>query len=565
VLIMSGSTAQEYQFKPHERPTLPGGPFNPEHPSHRRMGYLAISCFIGVTGGLGNALITTNLGFVQGSLDLSAVEAAWLPVVFVMTNVCANLVLIKWRQEYGLQGFVRWMLSAYALATIAHLFIHSFASAVAVRAASGIAVAGLTTLAVLYATQALQGPKALTGIMLGISFPQLAIPVARVISPSLLDWGDWRMAYFFEAGLALATLAVAFALPLPPSERSKTFEKKDILTIALLFPGVAMLCAALGLGRVVWWTEAPWIGWALVSFVVLVSTALVLEHSRANPLLRTRWLGKREILRIAGIAIFVRILVSEQTYGAVGLMSVLGMGIDQFRTLYAIVLLASIAGIGAALMFFKPTDVGRPIRIACIAIAIGAFMDAGATSLTRPQNIYLSQALIGFGALLFIGPAMAIGISRVLLAGTQNFLTWIVLFSATQNLGGLIGTAVFGTFQTAREKYHSHDLVEQIILTHPLAAQRLAGGAGTLSGVIGDPALRNAQGAALLNVLISREANVLAFNDVFLLIGVLALLVLLWGFLIQFRYWRLGLKSPVVELAERLAAAAAARSAKPGA
>jgi hypothetical protein len=102
-------------------------------------------------------------------------------------------------------------------------------------------------------------------------------------------------------------------------------------------------------------------------------------------------------------------------------------------------------------------------------------------------------------------------------------------------------------------------------LTHPLAAQRLAGGAGTLSGVIGDPALRNAQGAALLNVLISREANVLAFNDVFLLIGVLALLVLLWGFLIQFRYWRLGLKSPVVELAERLAAAAAARSAKPGA
>jgi hypothetical protein len=95
-------------------------------------------------------------------------------------------------------------------------------------------------------------------------------------------------------------------------------------------------------------------------------------------------------------------------------------------------------------------------------------------------------------------------------------------------------------------------------LTHPLAAQRLASGTGTLSGLIGDTALRNAEGATLLNIQVSREANVLAFNDVFLLIGVLALLVLLWGFSIQFRNWRLGLKSPVVELAERLAAASAA-------
>jgi hypothetical protein len=512
---------------------------------------------------LGNALITTNLGFVQGSLGLSTVEAAWLPVVFVMTNVCANLVLIKWRQEFGLLGFTRWMLSAYALATIAHLFIHSFATALLVRAASGVAVAGLTTLTVLYAIQAVQGPKALAGIMLGISFPQLAIPLARVISPSLLDWGDWRMAYFLETGLSILALAAVIILPMPPSERSKAFEKMDFLTIFLLFPGVALLCAALGFGRLLWWTDQPWIGWALAGFVVLVGAGLTLEHGRSNPLLRTRWVAKREILRIAAIAISVRILTSEQTFGAIGLMSVLGMGIDQFRTLYAIVLLASIAGIVAALVLFKPTDVGRPIRYACIAIAIGAFLDAGATNLTRPQNIYFSQALIGFGALLFIGPAMAIGISRVLVSGTQNFLSWIVLFSATQNLGGLIGPAVFGTFQTMREKFHSHDLVEQIVLTHPLAAQRLAGGTGALSGTIGDPALRSAEGAVLLSVQISREANVLAFNDVFLLIGLLALLVLIWGFSIQFRNWRLGLKSPVVELAERLAAASASASRPP--
>ena len=47
----------DYVFKPHERPTLPGSPANPDHPSRRRIGYFAIGCLIGVTGGLGNALV----------------------------------------------------------------------------------------------------------------------------------------------------------------------------------------------------------------------------------------------------------------------------------------------------------------------------------------------------------------------------------------------------------------------------------------------------------------------------------------------------------------------------
>ena len=46
-----------YIFKPHERPTLPGSPANPDHPSRRRLAYLAIGVLVGITGGLGNALV----------------------------------------------------------------------------------------------------------------------------------------------------------------------------------------------------------------------------------------------------------------------------------------------------------------------------------------------------------------------------------------------------------------------------------------------------------------------------------------------------------------------------
>lgn len=559
---MSASTVEPYQFKPHERPTFPGSSYNPDHPTSRRVAYLLIGIFVGLTGGLGNALITTNLAYIQGSLGLYSDEAAWLPAVYVMTNVCANLVLVKYRQEFGLQPFVRCVLVAYAAATLAHLFVHEFWTAVLIRAVSGIAAGGLTTLCILYALQAMPAPKRLMGILLGVSVPQLAIPLARVVAPSLLEWGDWRMAYFFELGLALVALAMVLALPVPPSERSKAFERTDFLTMALIFPGVALLCAVLALGRIVWWTDAPWVALALIGAILLITAAVLVEHYRINPLVQIRWIGRREMVRIALIAISVRILLSEQTFGSIGLLSALGMGTDQFRTLYAVILLASIAGIAAAVLTFDPKNVGRPIRIACIAIAVGAFMDAGATNLTRPANLYLSQALIGFGALLFIGPAMVIGISRVLLAGPQYFITWIVVFNATQNLGGQIGSAFFGTFQAIREKFHSHSLVQEILLTDPVVAQRLSAGARTIGNVIADPALRTAEAAALLSQQVTREAHILAYNDVFLLIGILACLALVWGLMIQFRMWRLGEKSPVVQLGERMAAMAAAQQSQ---
>jgi hypothetical protein len=439
-----------------------------------------------------------------------------------------------------------------------HLLVHGFWSAMLVRAMSGLAAAGLSTLGVLTWFQALPPPKRIHGIMIGVSIPQLATPLARVIAPSLLETGDWRMAYVFELGLALLTLAAVLALPLPPSERGKVFERTDFVTIALMVPGVALLCSVLSLGRTEWWLEAPWLGWALIGSIVLVAAAVVIEHLRARPLLMTRFLGQRAILRIAAVAFCVRLIIAEQTYASVGLLSALGYGTEQFRTLYIIVTVASIAGLLAAILGTRPATPARPIQVACLLIAIAAFLDSRATSLTGPANLYFSQALVGFAALLFIGPAMVIGLSRALLQGPQNFISWLVVFLATQNIGGLLGSALFGTLQIAREKFHSHSLVEHVLLDNPIDAARLTASAQQISGVVMDPALRAAQGAALLSRQVTREANVLAYNDVFMVIGLSALLLLLWGIVIELRMRRQGETSPIVRFAQAAMAQMAA-------
>ena len=552
----------DYVFKPHERPTLPGSPANPDHPASRRLLYFLIGCLIGITGGLGNALVTVNLNFAQGTLDLYTNESAWLTGAYFMTNVTANLLLVKYRQQFGLQPFIRYSLVVYAATTLMHLFVHDFWTSVAVRAMSGIAASGLTTLTILYFFQSLPAAKRLAGVMIGICIPQLATPFARILSPHLLEWGDWHNLYWLELGLALATLAAVMSLPLPPSEREKAFEPADFLTFGLLAPGLWLLIAVLSEGRIEWWTDQPWIGWALAASIALIAGAVIVEHQRANPLINTRWLGSREIVRLMVVAASVRILLSEQAFGSVGLLNVLGLINDQMVTLNWIIVLASIAGLVTAVLTFRPSDVGLPISIAVILIVIGAFMDADANNLTRPSSFYVSQALIGFASLLFLAQAMVIGIARTLLAGGRNFVSFVVLFGLSQSVGGLLGGTLLGTFQVMREKFHSHELVQRIVATDPLVAARLRASGGAIAGVVGDPTLRSAQGAALLSQQVSREANILAFNDVFLLVGVLAILMALWGFVIRWSIWRRGEASPVVLLQQQMQAQAQAQAQK---
>jgi MFS family permease len=511
-----------------------------------------------LTGGLGNALVTTNLPYFQGTLGLTAEEVALSPAIYATTYICANLVLVKFRQQFGLLLFLRVVLVAYVLATAMHLFVHGFWSALLVRGLSGIAAAGLTTLGVLLFFQSLPAPQRVIGVLIGASIPQLATPLARVIAPALLEWGNWRMAYMFELGLAMLTLAAIIVLPLPPSERSKVFSRSDLVTVALMVPGVGLLCTVLALGRLEWWTDSTWIAWASIASIVLLTATLLFEHHRPNQLIATRFLARKDILRIATVAFCMRLIIGEQTFGSTGLLSALGYGTEQLQPLYIIVTLASIAGLVAAVILFKPQTPARPIQIACLLVAIPAFIDAGSTSQTGPSQMFVSQALVGFAALLFVGPAFGIGLTRALVAGSQNFITWLVVFNASQNLGYLVGQAMWGTLQTIREKYHSNILVQQVLLDNPTDAGRLAGSAQQLNGVIGDPTLRTAEGAALVSARVTREANVLAYNDVFIVIGIAALLLFVWGIAIELKMRRRGEISPIVQFGQAIAAQIAA-------
>ena len=165
------------------------------------------ACWSCLTGALGNAVVTANLQLLQGTFAAWSTEIAWLPAVYVMTNVSINLLLVKFRQQFGLRAFTEGFLVLYVLVTFFHLFVNDLSSAMMVRAAHGMVAAALSSLGIYYQVQAWPARHRLKGLTIGITGSSLAIPLARLFSTELLQIDEWRGLYFFELGLALVSLA----------------------------------------------------------------------------------------------------------------------------------------------------------------------------------------------------------------------------------------------------------------------------------------------------------------------------------------------------------------------
>jgi MFS family permease len=508
---------------------MAGSAATPAHGPGRRIAYAAVATLCGITGGLGNALVSANLPQIQGHFGLTPVQGAWLPAAYLMTNMSANLLLFKFRQQYGLRRFAQIGMPIYAIVTLLHLVVESFGMALFVRAVSGFATSVLSTLAVLYMIQAFGKKLTPQGLVIGVGLTQLATPVAWLLSPALLDLGEWRTLYLFESGLAVCCLAATSLLHLPLSQRIRVYEWQDIITFLLLAPALALLAGVLAQGRTQWWTAQPWMAWALIASLLLGVAGLIFEHYRKHPMLQLRWIGTADTIRLVIGAIAIRFLLSEQTFGAVGLLRQLGMGPDQLQPLYACMLLGLVIGIAVSALTFGPRTMIPQILTSVGLIAVASYLDHDATSMTRPHDMFVSQTLISVGAGLFLGPLLLTTILRAVKQGPTFVISAAVLFSISQSIGGLAGPAALGSFQFIREHDYSTGINAAVDPTDPVVANRLKVQSGTYAKVLTDPVLRQAEGSASLAQAATQQANVRAYDDVFLLTGVLAILDLVWS------------------------------------
>lgn len=504
-----------------EKPAAPPPP--PPMAPPRAAAYMIASTLLAMTQGFGLNLVAANIPQLQGPFGATAAEATWLMAAYMAPNASLSLALIKIRNQFGLRPFAELGIAAFLLVSVAHIFITDLQSALVLRFFAGIAAAPLSSLGFLYMLEAFSPARKLTiGISLALTNIGLAAPLTRFISPALIDLGGVRALLRFELALAMLSFAAIYLLPLAPPPRAKVIEKLDIVSYLFIAVGFGSGAVVLVLGRQYWWLEAPWIGTLLVVMVGALTIAAVIELNRERPLIDLRWLFSREMLHFAAVLVLFRLMLAEQTAVAGNFFQITGLQNDQLAGLYGMVALATAAGGLLCAAILKPGREPGIHMVALLLIGVGAFLDSRATNLTRPEQMYVSQAMIAAGGSLFLPPAIASGFTLALRKGPQYILSFIVVFLVTQSLGGLAGSALFGSFITLREKFHSNILAEAMTLADPLVAGRVAQLSAAYGRTIIDPAVLKAEGVALLGQQVTREANVLAHNDAFLVIALLA-------------------------------------------
>ena len=509
-------------------PLYPGAPpAQPPKPLPQLLLYMFAATVVGLTQALGMSFITVTIQQIAGPLKATTAEATWLLAAYLVPNASLTLMLFKMRQQFGIRRFAEYSIVLYVLISLCHLWTDSYQSAIIVRFFAGVAAAPMSSIAILYMLEGLPREKKFSiGICAAMTVISLGTPLAGLMAPMLLDHGGWQRLYICEIGLALISLALIYKLPLVSGERVKVISRNDLIAFGFLFVGMGALTVALTVGRIYWWTEKPWIGWLMILGVACLTIMVLMETHRENPLLDIRWITSAEIIHFTGALLIFRIILSEQSSGARAFFMMLGLGNEQLRGLYIVILLATIAAGATCAMLLKPGRVAAMHGFALVLLIIGTWLDSHSTSLTRPSQMYLSQTLIAFAAGLYLPPAMLVGIMAALRRGPNYLLSFIIVFLTTQRIGGILGSALFGSFVTWREQVHSAALAQDLAAGDPLVSQRIAQLAGAYGSTIGDTVVRKAEGAVQFASQVRQQAYVLAYNDAFRFLCLLACVAL---------------------------------------
>ena len=522
---------QPPQWSPEERPTFLGSSAVLQHPWRLRIAYLIVGTLVALCGGLGNGLVMANLPQIQGEYGLTPLEATWLPMAYVMANLSANILLFKARLQFGLRWFSEVILLAFMLVILLHLFVHSFGMAIIVRLVSGFVGAPLSSLGLYYVMQGFGTRYRLQSLGVGFGIIQLAGPLSWLISPSLANVNDWTTLYTFELGLAVCCFAMVVALKLPRSIQMDVFEKKDLVTFSLLAPSFALLCLVLTQGTLLWWTNSVMLAYALIAALGFIILGFGFEHFRRNPLIMVRWLGTWPIIRFLISVFLLRFIMTEQSYAVINfLKSIGGFVTEQFVGLYAVILLGMLLGMLVSALTISRTHLLEPLVISVLLIVLASAYDAHQlTSELRAENFYITQFVMAFAGSLCLPPLILIGFGRTLPHGSNHIVTFIILFGACQNFGGLAGSALYSTLQQSRTQVYRQEILQAMDATDANVTQRIRQYQAMFEPTTTDKDLTLQNSLNTLNQVVQREAQVKAYDDVIAMNSYIALFAFFWG------------------------------------
>jgi MFS transporter, DHA2 family, multidrug resistance protein len=473
---------------------------------------------------LDTTVVNVSLPHIAGNLSATIDESTWVLTSYLVANAIV-LPLTGWlASHFGRKRLLMASVTGFTISSLLCGLAPNLPMLVAFRllqGATGGAMQPLSQAVLLEAFPPHERGKAM-------GFWGLGIVVAPILGPVLGGWltdtYSWRWVFYINLPVGIASLVMTKLYVFDPAYLRKETNRIDYWGIGLLALWVGSLQLALDLGQ-----ERDWFSSLFITMLVVLAGGgliafLVREWVAREPVVDLRVFK----VRTYSTGVFLMTTLGFVLYGSLVLLPIMLQTLLGYPSLQA--------GIAMA-----PRGLGSLIGMPMVGLMIGRFdprkMVAGGLIAGAVTLFWLGQLNLGAGYWDIFWPQFfqGLGLSALFVPLTTISMDPIPrermgnatsLFNLMRNLGGSIGIATTGTL-LARKQQEYLNIMGAHVTPYSQAARsslEAARGGFIASGSDAYTATQRAYGAVFGAV--QRQASMVAFVDVFRLLGIIFLLLL---------------------------------------
>jgi DHA2 family multidrug resistance protein len=462
-------------------------------------------------------IVTSSLTQIQGGLSATADEIAWVQTAYLIADVI--MVPLSGTMSRLLSTRVLFVAAALGFTGASALCATatSLGQMILYRALQGFCGGAITPSVWPVVYTKFRGPPLVTLMVVISMIFNVSGTMGPTIGGFLTDTFSWHWLFLVNIvpGLLVAAVVwVTIDIDTPDFSLLRGF---DLTGLALMAVFLGCLQYALQEGPRLDWLDEETIRAAVITSAVGGGLFFWRVLSYRQPIVDLRTFRNRNF----ALGCFFTFMMGVGMYGTTYLVPLF---LAQARGFSALQIGQTVLVVGLVQLFVSPFNVyiarAMDLRL-MLAIGLGMFafsmyLTAGLTNQTGFWELLVPQAVRGVALMFCYVPANMIALGSLPQDTMKNGAG---LYNLMRDLGGAIGLASIGTIMNARLHFHWNRLIEDINPARPVVQHFLDTHANRFESLISDDASRAA--IKLLSGAAQREALVLTYNDLLLLLGAL--------------------------------------------
>ena len=467
---------------------------------------------------LDTTVVNVSLPHIAGSLSVSIDESTWALTSYLVANAII-LPMTGWlANQFGRKRLLMLAVTGFTIASVLCGLATTLPMLVFFRIVQGATGGALQPISQAVLLEAF--PPQDRGKAMG--FWGLGIVVAPILGPVLGGWitenYSWRWVFYINLPVGVLSLYMTQRFVFDPAYIKRRAQSIDYWGMGLLAVGIGALQVMLDKGQQDDWFESALITTlAVVAFGALLAF-IVRELKTDNPVVDLRVLK----VRTYATGVFLMTVLGLVLYGSLVLLPIMLQTLLHYPAVQAGIAMAP-RGMGS---FIAMPIVGavlarlgaRKLLVAGLVVGGSTLLWLGSLNLQAGYwDIFWPQFVQGISLGLLFVPLTTISMGPIPKERMGNATS---IFNLMRNIGGSIGVAFATSLLARQQQVHTAILTSHVSLYDPATRDRLAMMASGFRAAGADAVTAMRQATAALAGLVQQQAAMLAFVDVFRLLGV---------------------------------------------